>query len=380
MCFDIMARMIKTETWSPVGAINQCNLLKAREETYSILDSVAFFTDQLSGVQEAKERVWIQTMALEPGHFTDLLVWKLFCAYQRGVDVRLVFDAYSDYVTANSFNHLPFLLAKVDREFKELILRRRALLVQSLKGELPVTQTNIPLGILGHTPLPGFMGRDHKKITIIDDNAYIGGVNQTPLDATRLDFMLKTDSPSLVSALSEVFNRSFGDTPIEDSYICCDENNEVLIDCGRRGDSLILETACNLVELEEACVTLFSPYLPTGILRRTFNRAVERGVHVEVITSDETQLGFASKLSQLAHETGQVKPLFDIIRYPGTVHAKALLVGSHSAIIGSHNFDEIFVRLGTEEIALLTKQPEILVQLGEMRTMMQDAATHSIRS
>src|SRR3989344_323195 len=85
--------------------------------TYRILESVNFLSDQFNEIQKAKNRIWIQTMALESGHFTNLLAHKLIGAKNRGLDVKIVYDAFSDYVTDNTFNHLP-LLTKEDREFK----------------------------------------------------------------------------------------------------------------------------------------------------------------------------------------------------------------------------------------------------------------------
>ncbi|MEN8253359.1 MAG: hypothetical protein ABFQ62_03225 [Patescibacteria group bacterium] len=49
---------------------------RSKENTpYSILGTNAFFQDQINAVDEAKFRAWIQTMAFEPSHFTNLLVY-----------------------------------------------------------------------------------------------------------------------------------------------------------------------------------------------------------------------------------------------------------------------------------------------------------------
>lgn len=345
--------------------------IEKRNNLYSIQETVGFYTDQLREIRLAQNRVWIQTMALEPSHFTDLLVQSLISAQQRGVDVKIVHDSFSDYVTDNKFNHLP-LLKSEDREYKRFLLGRKAELLKLLEEHCQVSQTNVPAGILSYTPLPGVMGRDHKKISIVDDKAYIGGMNMTSLDAKRIDFMLKTDNQDMVNRLSLIFNQSFLNLPVFDTVYVCDDNNSLLVDSGKRFQSIIMKYAYDAIDKENESITLISPYLPSGNLRKALNRAVGKGLSVDVITSQASRSEFAPKISQFVHNAGQVKPLFPIIRYPGTVHTKALLLGNNSAIIGSHNFDELFVNLGTEEIALLTTQPEIITQLNMLTRRMKN--------
>ncbi len=332
------------------------------QQDYALLETVDFFTDQLKEVDKATERIWIQTMAMESGHFTNLLFHKMVLAQQRGVDIRLAYDAYSDYVTDNSFNHLPLLRVQ-DRQFKQFLLDQNTAVLNELADHCVVTQTNRPAGLVRHTPYPGVAGRDHKKITIIDNAAYIGGINLANLDAKRKDFMLKTRNLNIVNNLASIIEKSFDDEPCLDMEYVCDANNTLVVDGGKPSQSLIMDHVYSAVDGEVDTITLISPFLPSWELRRKLNAAVKRGVHVEVITSEQRQLGFTPTLSQLVHNFGQAKPEFRITRYPGVVHAKALLLGSNTAVIGSHNFDELFVQLGTEEVSLFTTQPEIVAQV-----------------
>lgn len=340
--------------------------------TYQILEGANFLIDQFSEIQIAQNRIWIQTMALEAGHFSNLLSHKLIGAKKRGVDVKLVYDAFSDYVTDNTFNHLP-LPRKEDREFKRFLLEQNRDLLELLRKHFQVTETNLPPKIISMTPFPGILGRDHKKISIIDGVAYIGGINLANLDPKRFDFMLKTDNSRIVEVLASIFEQSFTEQPMPDASYVCDPHNTLLVDSGKPFRSTIMQSAYEAVGKENENITLISPFLPTGHFRKLLNQAVKRGVNVEVITSEINQLGFTPRLSQFVHNLGQIEPLFSILRYPGIVHAKALMFGNHSAMVGSHNFDELFVKLGTEEIALFTTQPEILSQLSELRKRMKEA-------
>lgn len=341
--------------------IRMFEIFKREKITYNIYETVDFLTDQLIEIQKAKERVWIQTMALESGHFTNLLAKRLIEASNRGVDVKILYDTYSEFITDNAFNQLPYLGKQ--KNYMKFVREEQKKILDSLSRYCWTFQTNRLGNFFRHVPLSIVWGRDHKKISIIDDNAYIGGVNQTPLDAQRMDFMVKTNNPALVENLSVVFNGSFQESFVSNMIYVCDINNVLLVDEGRRSDSIIMEYAYNEILKEDESITLVSPFLPSGNLRKALNRAVIRGVDVSVVTSQEDQLGFTPRMSQKVHNLRQQKPLFRVNRYPGIIHAKALLLGDHSAIIGSHNFDELFVKLGTEEISLFTKQPEIVSQL-----------------
>jgi phosphatidylserine/phosphatidylglycerophosphate/cardiolipin synthase-like enzyme len=312
-------------------------------------------------------------MAFESGHYSDLLVHEMSNAKlaRASLDLRFVHDSYSDYVADNTFNHLPSF-SDSQRQFRDHLVRNRAGLLRALAEAGKVVCTNRPHSILKNTPVPGFIGRDHKKIVIVDDFAYIGGLNLTPLDMMRVDLMLGTNNPAIVNVLAQVFISSFYEHEQSDRVISCDSYNSVLIDSGKRNSSLIMDFVRERILSGEDKITLLTPYLPVGQLRHILNHEADKGRDIEVITSSESNLGFAPRFSRLVHNFGQQKPKFRITRYPGVVHAKALKIGNHTAIIGSHNFDELFVRFGTEEIALLTSQPEILQGL--------ETACHKLRN
>ncbi len=340
---------------------------------YKILPTIDYLTDHLLEVQDATQRVWLQTMALESGHFTNLLTQHLIAAAKRGVDVRVSYDAYSTFVTDNRFNHLP-ALNREQREHQRFVRRNQLDMIQSLKECCAVVQTNYPMGISNILPFRGVRGRDHKKISIVDDVAYIGGVNMAPLDAQRTDFMLKTNDVALTDKLSLIFLQSFHGMFVSNSLIAVNDEHTLLIDQGKRGESIVMRKTYDLVNEEDESIILISPFLPSGMLRKALNSASDRGVDVQIITSPKKLSGFTPRISQMVHNFRQVFPRFEIFRYTDVVHAKALLIGSKAAIIGSHNFDELFVRLGTEEISLLTSNPEIISQLAELATTMRQAS------
>lgn len=332
---------------------------------YRILETAEFYLDLFAEIQKASSRIWFQTMAFENGHFSTLLIHHLTNAQKNGVDVQFIHDAYSDYVTDNTFNHFP-ALSKVNGQFRQFALTETQALLQGLRSSgITPHKTNSPTGPHRYTPLPGAVGRDHKKIVVVDETAYIGGVNFTELDAKRIDFMTKITNPAIVNNLANIFTESLTDQPQSDREIVCDSKNTLIIDGGELMKSLIMRNAYQLVERERDEIVVVSPFSPTGKFAEKLNAAVERGVKVSFITSSRESLpGFASKVSQFVHNFGTGTPKFTTIYVDGIIHAKALIaMGNGEAIVGSHNFDELFVKLGTEEISLRTSEEQIIDEL-----------------
>jgi len=199
-------RLLRSLSWGDEDyAGNVLSILINIAQDDEALNTIEFLKDQIKEIRQANEIVWIQTMAFEPGHFSDLLVHALLNASKRGVDVRFVSDAYSDYVAANSFNHLKWLLSPKNRQYQDFILQRKETLLEKLGDQFAVNKTNIPNSLLSLTPFPGFLGRDHKKISIIDNVVYLGGSNLTPLDAKRADVMVKTNNASIIEGAKRIF-------------------------------------------------------------------------------------------------------------------------------------------------------------------------------
>ena len=342
---------------------SQTERSEAAGTSYQVLNTVDYYLDQLREISLAVKRVWLQTMAFENSHFSDLLIHTLSQSAARNVDVRLALDAYTDYVFANTFNHLP-LFSKIEHQHK---LKMRQLLAGSLQNLTSFSQlkiTNIPTGVMKHLPLSGVMGRDHKKVTLVDDTVYLGGVNQTPLDAKRVDMMIKIRNSAIVAALEQLFIETLADLPQTDRLIQCDFNTSILVDGGKRGESITMDCAQELIEAEKEEIILISPFIPRGRLRQSLNQAAKNGVVTKIITTAKSHsAGFTPLISQIVHNFAQAKPIFRIYGYPSTIHAKALICGQKIAICGSHNFDDMFVSLGTEEVSLITRQPDIILQL-----------------
>lgn len=81
-------------------------------------------------------------------------------------------------------------------------------------------------------------------------------------------------------------------------------------------------------------------------------------------TLRESLKGFASRVSQFVRNFATGSQKFSKIYADGIVHVKALIaLGNNETIIGSQNFDELFVKLGTEEIVLRTKEVKIIEEL-----------------
>src|SRR5262249_26239635 len=149
----------------------------------------------------ARQRIWIQTFVFEHAPVTAELTALAERAQQAGVDVRLMYDAFSHYVMNDVIVGLTLPFSQRRRQVLELVRATKRLL-----APLPNHYVTRPAGaVMRCSPIPVFLGRDHRKQTIIDDIAYIGGANLGIVDARRTDLMLKTDNPAIVRTLARIF-------------------------------------------------------------------------------------------------------------------------------------------------------------------------------
>lgn len=330
---------------------------------YELLPSYRFFDELLGRVRKASRRIWIQTTNIELNHYTSLLLHYLQQRQEEGLDVHFIYDAYT-YATRDENLILPSF-SRRERKLKKNEDRARQQAIDQLQQDPYTTSVDITgnKGILRLLPfgIGGLIGMDHKKIVIIDDEVFIGGPNFGNKDLQRDDVMLHTNNPAILSAIESIFTSQTSNNQ-EDSIIHCDPYNTIITDGGKKNKSIILDEVKQTIDQENESIILISQYIPSGNLLSKLNRAVERGVQVQVITTVATPSG---KIKELASSitTGTEKPKFSIKRTSGRLHSKVILFGNRKAVIGSHNFDEFMVKLGTKEVSLFTTEPDLITQV-----------------
>jgi len=323
-----------------------------------------FIKDYVSHAKKAYSRVYMQSMILGDGKALRTIEQAMLSAKNNGADVRINIDwVYSRYYNGNIDVIPQFLNAKHTKYL--LQQTENAEMIRRLMEErIIVTILNMPQLLNFILPITG---RNHMKIYIADSIAWIGGLNLYDRSFETVDFMVKYTDSQIVTALSNLFlkmgklklekNTSRSITPTE----------RLLIDCGKRNSSIILDTAIREVSQAKTQVVMMSQMMPEGHLLQEMIRLSEKGISVLVVTSSKENSMFKSFPNNIPYNQFLIKTFgkknIKLVHLKKRVHAKLILVDNEVALFGSHNFVDTGVRLGTGEICICTKDNNLLKQL-----------------
>lgn len=322
-----------------------------KQEAYRVLNPFEFIRDFQNEAQLAQKRVWAKAMVVEQAHAPGLILNSIYNAAMRGVDAKVVLDKHSEKVGGNGSS-----LQSVLNQNK---------LIDLISGGVKIEHANHPKGLMTKIPILGkYSGRDHIKIYIVDNTAWLGGVNLEHSNFNNIDFMVKIKKSATVEKLASLMQDNFHN---KDYETVLDDETRLIIDAGIPGKSRILDEAVGLVNSAKTSVQNFSMLLPDGKFLEALKKAKKRGVRVEVATSSAKEHGvLLSKAVQTAsgirysalHQRDL--PVRETRRF---VHAKYLEVDEKVAMFGSHNLSGQGVFLGTEEIAMVTTNPQLISDL-----------------
>lgn len=304
---------------------------------------------------------------------------QLLAAADRGVHIMFIVDAHSfvfvdgkglsPYWYRGSLSTLPLGLAE-KRDFIDELNRKP-------------TASAVIINKFTHKLANPVAGRSHIKLTVIQDQVFIGGCNFQHV--SWIDIMVGTKNPELADTLYAFVNdvaREQSTSAVllgQDRQIPADNHTKLIIDAGVRNHSTILSTALNLIDDAQQSIYITCQYFPNSITARHLAAAHRRGVDVTVIYAHPSMQGWFGGLGQrasiLLEKTRTPATLFKnglAAEYP--LHAK-LLVTEQAAMVGSHNYVNAGVRLGTAEIALVTHDAELRKQA--LQTVQQQIPVRS---
>lgn len=233
--------------------------------------------------------------------------------------------------------------------------------------------------------------RNHRKIMVVDGReAFMGGINLHAENITRpgrppiRDYHFQLAGP-IIQELQYSFLR--------DWYFMTDEDPERLLQqahfphLAAAGKSLIRlvssgptpdenETIANVFFecLSAARRQLFAvtPYfVPNAAILHAFRSAALRGVDVRLLTPMHNNHFYAGLASKAFYEELLAAGVRIFQRHPPFMHAKALIVDDHAAMVGSANLDVRSLRLNYET-NLLVFDPDFVDRL--KRVILNDLA------
>lgn len=347
------------------------------DDSFVLVTSDQFYDVLVEKVQNAKHHIYLQAMEVEFGDRMLSLQQELIAARKRGVIVRLNIDWFSTMVTDSHANIIPIITPHKRKAFLDSFKKNRQMIAEMEHAGVKVVYSNRSWNIIGDVFY--MLGRNHIKIYIIDDTAYIGGMNmQQKFFGIYADFVVQITKPDIVEALTKQFFKINGQTLHTDSVIYKSPTDTIYVDVGKSGRSIIYEHAVTLINHAKTSVVYVSKMLPDAELLQALNKAQKRGVQVDIITADKNVAisEFEYRIKKTVYDRQQHD--LTLYLYPKTyIHAKLLVVDNSIAYFGSHNYTKIGVMFGTNEIAMQTTHKRLTQQLSTWADGLKYASTLS---
>lgn len=316
-----------------------------------LISPTQYVSQAAEAVRNAKKRVYLISMVIADHDNTHELIAELEAAARRGVEVHVAADVFTFGEVSGGF--LPV-------RYYSPGARDANRMVRVLK------KAGVHFLWLGRARMTLFNGRTHSKWCVVDDTIFsFGGVNMYGEGIFNIDYMFRLEDGKLADRLVEeqrriqtAERRSSNYSSVAYEY----GDSTVLFDGGIIGQSVIYRRAVELTEKAEH-VTFVSQYCPTGRLSRLLKSKDPKQVKLYFNRPSQAE-GLNRIVLRVALFLTNLKTIY---KRPIYLHAKFIIFtmkdGSKIAITGSHNFAYTGVLLGTREIALETRDPDVIKQL-----------------
>ncbi len=295
-----------------------------------LLDNREFIEDLHRALRTAERRVLIQVMTFD-GDASGLAVADLLAAAAgRGVDVRLLVDCFALRYVSDRKDTDPSVRDEA-AETKAMFDRLRAAGVA-----MTFTQPFGPVKFFG-------LSRNHKKLYVVDDHAYLGGINISDHNFAWRDFMIRTTDPAVVDALAQDFARTErGDRRSVNTTVLTNREIEPAF--------------TEIINSANRSLVLASPYsLDVGIVR-LLDQA--RAPAKAVITAQQNNYRWL-RLAEPYIWSRLARAGVALRTYPDFFHARFLLADDDKLLVGSSNFSRHSFRCN-QEICLLITDAEFI--------------------
>lgn len=320
--------------------------------------------------EQAKDGDYIAvaTMGFKPKYpLVHKLLVSLASAAERGANVTFIVDAFAlTYPDGLAPGPLWYKKSIANPHGKAFKLKYKLLHDLEQNGG-KVTVTNQPKRRFS-VPVAG---RSHIKFAVLGNDVFIGGCNLT--DPDEIDAMLLRPRDAKLTKIIKQAITKISDAKLSnvltalgrsDIVTRLDSKTTLMIDTGVRDQSEIEKRALKIIKHAKNNIYITLQYPPYGALLRTLESAAKHGRALTILSNRPTNFSSINRILTLAHFT-TFKLSKVVYNRPTTarfVHAKVLITDSVS-MIGSHNFVNAGVRLGTAEIALLSTDPSVAKEL-----------------
>lgn len=338
---------------------NSITPLISGDETYPLM---------LEAIRSAKNHIHLQSFIISPDETGRQFMEELKKKATEGVKVRLLFDRFG-----STHAYLGGMFRKYRRmENFEICGWTQA---NPLKRQF---QINL---------------RNHRKNIVIDGHiAFFGGVNLSSENITTKDrapirdYHFKVEGP-MVHELQFSFLRDwFFMTEESIEQLLCVEHFPRMLSIGNARARLIdsgpseppdLANAAffNAIILAQSQILIVTPYfVPTNDIVRALRSAAHRGVDVRIIVPEKNNHRYAGMASRALYEELLLSGIRIYHRKPPFIHAKAMVVDSCIAIVGTANLDVRSLDLNYETMALIAHEETI----DKLKFMIHEDLDHSV--
>ena len=351
--------------------------MTARKKPFTLYTDKEYRQELIRRIKATKrgDRLLLMSMSFEPTEpEIAAIIHELELAASRGVNVSLAVDAHS-FLLGPSGSIGPLLGRKQLPKRVAPHFRNKLAIMERINSH-PTGEANIINLPTRRLQLP-VSGRSHIKAAIINNHIFIGGCNLQV--GNRADLMISwesaPDATKLHTTLQEVIRGKHAGrvlAGIDRRFTAADGAAQLFIDSGIRGQSVIMQEALKLIDEAQDWLVITCQYFPNSITARHLSLAAMRGVKVEVVYTHPHHQGRIGGLGQqvsiLRERTRVPKSLFAhaLDKKDPFLHAK-LIASDAGMMIGSHNYVQAGVMLGTAEIAL--KIPDSELARGAVQTL-----------
>lgn len=319
-----------------------------------LVGSAAFWARASADMAAARRRVLVQAMTFE-GDAAGLAVARAIGA-SSAADRRVLVDDYTRHVINDRFIALsrdPAIAAEAEATWTML---------DGLQASGAGVRLTNPVG---RNPLR-YATRNHKKLLVIDDATWIGGINFSDHNFAWHDMMVRIEHPAVADWAAAEFGRDWsGQTATSGAALAGID----LLSLDGSANEAGFATLLNLFAGASRSIEVVSAY-PTFPFVDALAQVAGRGVPVRLYTPrPNNKPVIRDYLMGVAKRSG-----LDIRLTPMMTHAKAALIDGEALVVGSSNFDFVSHRANAEYVATIRDPGLIAAFEAELLTPLRAGA------
>jgi cardiolipin synthase len=298
-----------------------------------------FWRRAVADCADARHRLLVQAMTFEGDEVGQSVAAAIAAA--PAADRRVLVDAYSKVVVSDRW------VARGSPEIRAEARATDVMFRDLMKVGVGVRMTN------PFTPLmTNYPARNHKKLIIADNVAYVGGINFSEHNFAWRDFMVRIEGERAADFLAADFQATWTGAPRPASLSLAGLALRSLD--GRSNQAFFSEVEA-MIAAARRDIVVMSAYL-TFPFDAPLAAAARRGVAVRLITPLANNKPLVRDyLLGLAGRAG-----FELCLLPDMSHFKGILIDGERLLVGSCNFDFVGHE-AEEELVAVIDDPALIV-------------------